>query len=352
MSSSTLQYAVAGILGLAWAWMLGRPLLLGALKKSRRNSIGYFREQQAALASAGEYPEPRTSLWDRRPRPISAWLDQSVENRRLQMLLGSALATFGTLLLAIALKGIFWSLFIVALISFVAYVSFAAYVGASRLRHQEAQSRVRHEAVVTAERQRRTLVAQAIVDSAPDTFVQQSIFQQQSLFGGEVQDELTDESDPYEHDGQLYTGDDELTRAELELAEKDLEFDSEERLDEEVIVDVDRNFVDYGKHPAEDRSEIPVDASASIDESFFEPIAEFSVAPLDIDAVVAEAVQTSYQRDAKYPADFAPDPTNEIFVDRPEASDRVSKPLRPASRPIYIESLLDDGGDHQRAVND
>ncbi len=379
MSTSTLQYAIAGLLGIAWVWMLGRPLLISALKKSRRNSIGYYREQQAALASAGEYPEPELSFWERRPRPVSTWLDQPTEKRRLQTLLGSASATFGTLLLAIALKGIFWSLFIVAAICLAVYISFAAYVGASRLRHHEAQNRVRRQAAISAEQERRLLIAQSIVDTAPEAFEQESIFHQQSLFATVDTDKA--QLDQYEAD--IYLPDDDFVAeefvaeefvAEEFVAEEFVaeEFVAEEFVAEEFVAEefADDEFVDepfaVGNHESdnEDNSSstyplamkevVPseVQGPAAIDDSFFEPIPEFSVAPLDVHAVVAEMMATGNESD-KFPADFAPDPTSELLIDPLDVRDRVSKPLRPksGSRPIYIESQLDDV-DNRRAVND
>ena len=203
VSSSTLQYGVAGLLGLAWLWMLGRPLLLSVMRRSRRNSIGYFRQQQAALAAAGDYPEVPLSLWERRPRPMARWWNQRPERRRLQMLLGSALATFSTLLLAIALKGMFWFLFVVAIICFAMYVSFATYVGAARLRHHEAQVRVRRRAVVSAERERRSLIAQSIIDQSSPADGELGLFEQQSLFG----ETETEETVPVEANEEPDAGD-------------------------------------------------------------------------------------------------------------------------------------------------
>ncbi len=349
MSTSTLQYAIAGLLGIAWVWMLGRPLLISALKKSRRNSIGYYREQQAALASAGEYPEPELSFWERRPRPVSTWLDQPTEKRRLQTLLGSASATFGTLLLAIALKGIFWSLFIVAAICLAVYISFAAYVGASRLRHHEAQNRVRRQAAISAEQERRLLIAQSIVDTAPEAFEQESIFHQQSLFATVDTDKA--QLDQYEAD--IYLPDDDFVAEEF-VAE---EFADDEFVDEPFAVgnhESDNEDNSSSTYPLAMKEVVPseVQGPAAIDDSFFEPIPEFSVAPLDVHAVVAEMMATGNESD-KFPADFAPDPTSELLIDPLDVRDRVSKPLRPksGSRPIYIESQLDDV-DNRRAVND
>ena len=134
--SSTLQFVVAGALIVAWVWMLGRPILTNLFRRSRRDSVGYFRYQQAVLSQQGG-PRRRSSLlWEDRPRPLLYWRSQQLEQRRLQTMLGFAIATFISMLLAIALRGVFVRLFLVVGICFVLYLCVAAYIGAAQLRRQ------------------------------------------------------------------------------------------------------------------------------------------------------------------------------------------------------------------------
>ncbi len=136
MKSSTLQFVVAGSLIAAWAWMLGRPILTNLFRRSRRDSVGHFRYQQAVLSQPmGE--QPRSRSWSDRPRPFADWRAQSVERRRLQLMLGFSLATFTSLLLAIALRGSFIRLFALMAVTFVAYIGVAVYIGSSQLRRME-----------------------------------------------------------------------------------------------------------------------------------------------------------------------------------------------------------------------
>lgn len=131
MSLSSLQLVVACALVAAWAGLLGRPIISGFLQRSGR-----------PLSADGS----RRLGWTDRPRPVGAWRLQPIEKRRLQLTLGFGLATFAALLLAIALRGEFVTLFLM-MVGFTAlHLTVAAYIGSVELRSQEAQTRARREA--------------------------------------------------------------------------------------------------------------------------------------------------------------------------------------------------------------
>ncbi len=88
----------------------------------------------------------RLGLFDRRPRPIESWRAQPIEQRRLQTMLAVGLALVTSMLLAIALRGEFVTLFLVMIGCSAIYLSVAAYIGSQQLHHQEAQNRARREA--------------------------------------------------------------------------------------------------------------------------------------------------------------------------------------------------------------
>ncbi|MEB3173000.1 MAG: hypothetical protein VKL97_03975, partial [Cyanobacteriota bacterium] len=133
------QFLVVGALAAAWIWMLGRPLLLMLVRRSHRDSVSQFRHHQAVLGrSLGAEPGSTGGL--RSFRPLADWRAQPRERRRLQVMLGFAMATFGSVLLALALRGVFIRLFLVMAIGFVAYLLMAASIGARELRAREAAS--------------------------------------------------------------------------------------------------------------------------------------------------------------------------------------------------------------------
>lgn len=140
MRSAVLQFLLAGALVVAWIWMLGRPLLTMLARRSRRDSVGHFRYQQAALGqTVGIDSAPRwtSSL----SRPLVEWRSQPLEQRRLQVLLGGAIAAFTSALLAIALRGSFVVLFLVMAGVFTVQLLVAAWIGGRELRAREADLR-------------------------------------------------------------------------------------------------------------------------------------------------------------------------------------------------------------------
>lgn len=79
-------------------------------------------------------PERAGELWWTRPRPLMAWRSQDVWQRRRQALVGLAVAAVMAMLMAVALRGIFVSVFILMLVVLVAAFVFAVARGAAELR--------------------------------------------------------------------------------------------------------------------------------------------------------------------------------------------------------------------------
>ncbi len=141
MSSAVLQFLVAGALAIAWIWMLGRPLLTMLVRRSRRDSVDHFRYQQAALGRSVGLDDDFERLQQlARFHPIADWRAQPLHRRRLQVLLGSGLATFIAALLAIALRGTFVRLFLVMTILLTTHLLIAALIGARELRASDAEA--------------------------------------------------------------------------------------------------------------------------------------------------------------------------------------------------------------------
>lgn len=166
MTSTVFQFLVAGALVMAWIWMLGRPLLTTLARRSRRDSVGHFRHQQAAIGrSIAAEPLDRAG---RLPsfHPVAQWRAQPIERRRLQLLLASAIAAFSSLLLAIALRGLFVRLFLLMAIGFVGHVLIGALIGARELRALEAG----RSTVGRTSRSRRQDLARSGVDAEAELF--------------------------------------------------------------------------------------------------------------------------------------------------------------------------------------
>lgn len=145
MRSAVFQFLVVGALAAAWIWMLGRPLLMLFVRRTHRDSVSHFRHQQAVLGRSigADGPFPGQAVDDRGTgfHPLQWWRSQPRERRRLQVMLGFGMATFASVLLALALRGPFVRLFLVMSIGFVLYLLVAASIGARELRAREAGMR-------------------------------------------------------------------------------------------------------------------------------------------------------------------------------------------------------------------
>ncbi|MGI9596238.1 MAG: hypothetical protein ACR2QK_08760 [Acidimicrobiales bacterium] len=159
-------------------------------RRSRRDSVGHFRYQQAVL-SQPMVDQRAPWSWADRPRPIADWRAQSIERRRLQMMLGFALATFVSLLLAIALRGLFLRLFALMGVSFSAYLGVAFFIGTTQLRRLESIQLVNAPAPI----QSRTAEAPAgVADDESETAPASSILEgEASVLWGDRSDEFEDQ---------------------------------------------------------------------------------------------------------------------------------------------------------------
>lgn len=418
MNSSTLQFLVVGALIAAWAWMLGRPILTSLFRRSRRDSVGHFRYQQAVLgqslfedsdvglgmasSNTDRLAKSVTGVGSSRPRPIADWRAQPIERRRLQLLLGFAIATFLSLLLAIALRGPFIRLFLLMAVCFAAYLGIAALIGASQLRRQEEEFALRQQAVADADLLSQEHQISDEFSAFDEIAVDEMAFDEIAVDEIAVDEiaveppaaSILDGLETYgdlEHFGQGIF-DEEFFEPIPELAsnsaDPELEFDElglesyevdevSERVDDELAFDE----LAFDEQPAFDEEpafdpDLAFDPGAAFDyvSPFeFKPLTEpgmpHSVLWADLeepeqpDVVMAEAEEAVESASAEFiessdsaggvepevtaEPETAPEPT---FTAAPEQ--RPRSPKRNKARPIYIESQLDDEADPRKAVND
>lgn len=362
MSSSTLQFLVAGALIAAWAWMLGRPILTNLFRRSRRDSVGHFRYQQAVLGRPlNEDPFSRRSVLQTVLQPLRDWRNQPVERRRLQIMLGFSFATFFSLLLAIALRGAAIRLFLIMIVSFAAYLAYAAYVGAAQLRRQQTSSRLNRRAS-TALDDRRFDDQQA--ETASETAATTTIGMRHTVSAQAA------DKDELEHHSDIVPDDSEI---------------------EDLAV-----YAEDASDPFDGRDGF---GTGNFDDGFFEPIPELQFAPLNLDASLIQPEQVGELEDddvlisAEHDLEvFADDEDSDLPArteileqdehphPEPVVAETIGpilepehvvedadenaapsftspprqrpRPTRKKARPIYIESQLDEVDGQQRVVND
>ncbi len=387
MSSSTLQFLVAGALIAAWAWMLGRPILTNLFRRSRRDSVGHFRYQQAVLGRPlDEDPFSRRSVIQTVLQPLRDWRGQPLERRRLQVMLGFSFATFFSLLTAIAFRGSAIRLFLIMVVCFAAYLGYAAYVGAAQIRRQQ-QPRARRARPASVAGEREQSVRKTAAD---ETTVSYADYVDEFDFIDEpYQTEVaaTYETDAAFEDGVRLTGSQAVEEVPVEE-------------EYELVAEVDDPFdgsTGFGTGDFED--------------GFFEPIPELQFAPLNLDASVikpTEELETDIAAESDVELVASSDIETEIEIENEIESDsgryqadhgvqaeveqglvsdvadievvtvdsadgtepadghdqtdatpaftapprQRQRPARKKARPIYIESVLDEVDDQQRVVND
>ena len=364
MTSSTLQFVVATGLVAAWGWMLGRPLLTNLFRRSRRDSIGHFRYQQAALGQQLDEGHRSGGRWAGRPRPLADWRAQPVERRRLQLLLAFAMATFASALLAIALRGLFVRLFVIMVLLFAAHLCIATVIGTVQLRRAEQERMAR-------------LAAPADNGARPSTSRARTGRRRE---GAAHHDHHQPPVEAEWYEAGPFEGADD---------------DRSDHEDQWAVAAMGRDpFADAGPE------------AGVYDEGFFEPIPELQFKPLQLDDSLiqpragdpARLADGTEQIEAADPADVATpaasasapasaaaasadiaapasasadvaghadpagpdeaDPHDPAGVGRGEATfitapaERPRLPKRNKARPIYIESQLDEGDERARAVND
>ncbi len=369
MSSPTLQFVVAGALVAAWAWMLGRPLLTNLFRRSRRDSVGHFRYQQAVLSQQSVHEHGSSRSWSDRPRPIVSWRSQPLERRRLQTMLGFAIATFVALLLAIALRGFFTRLFLVMTLCFVAYLGMAAVIGSIQLRRQTEVSISRRRTVAEqagALAESEAVAAAALVESPPLVHEPSVLFpevqedntlEEYDAFGAVFDEDffepipgLTFEPlnldasifDPSGSDNASLFGDDRGTSGEFfeQLVGRD-------NTGESFAIDDDGWIAE----PVFEGEELPdtVFPDTVFPDTVFAD-AEFDAVEFESDADVD--VDTEIVAGDVEPAEDASDDDRREPTFTAAPVQRQRPPKRNKARPIYIESQLDEGDDQIKAVND
>ena len=385
MSSSTLQFLVAGALIAAWAWMLGRPILTNLFRRSRRDSVGHFRYQQAVLGRPlDEDPFSRRSVTQTVLQPLRDWRGQPLERRRLQVMLGFSFATFFSLLTAIAFRGSAIRLFLIMIVCFGVYLGYAAYVGAAQIRRQQQPTsrRTRHSSVV-GERE------QPARGAAGDEHASSHI----------------------DYDDDLDLIEDEQSQTEVAAHyEADHGFEDGVRLTgsqppEETLVELDYELVAEADDPFDGSAGF---GTGDFEDGFFDPIPELQFAPLNLDASVIKPTEvteraanvefesgfdledeaefdldldvradnTSHEAGSPFEADSKDILAGDVVADESVSADPAvdsepaeqdqadvapaftappqqrQRPARKKARPIYIESVLDEVDDQQRVVND
>jgi hypothetical protein len=130
-----IQIVVAGLMLVAWVWLLGRPALSAAASASSADR----HEGDGDIDFWG-----RDSSWRRVTAKTGRlgkwWWGMPVERRRRQLLLATMIATFVSFFLAIALKGRFGYLFVMMLTLLVAHLAIASRVGSRLVRDQRARA--------------------------------------------------------------------------------------------------------------------------------------------------------------------------------------------------------------------
>ncbi len=120
--ATTIQILVAGSLLLAWIWVLGRPLVGGGTV--RRSDYRDLDRSFVARPDAEVGP----------PRQVQAliawWGRWQPEARRRQLMLATMFAVIASFLLAIALRGMFVTMFLLMVGVFAVHVAIASYYGA------------------------------------------------------------------------------------------------------------------------------------------------------------------------------------------------------------------------------
>ena len=142
--AATIQIIVAGILLLAWVWVLGRPLLSGGMGRGSYPSLdrSYLNQGDLGPDETFELPvavsEVETtsdsslfpfSVRALLPGFLRRWWRQPIARRRRQLMLATMFATFASFLLAVALRGRFIQLFALMALVLVVHALVAARIG-------------------------------------------------------------------------------------------------------------------------------------------------------------------------------------------------------------------------------
>lgn len=138
--ATTIQVVAAGALLLAWIWVLGRPLVTGALGRNAYRGLERSPLEGPELErSRSERSRTALAVAGRIPARLAGWWRTPVEIRRRQLMLATIFAAFGSFLLAIALRGRFVYLFGAMICLLVVHIAVAARVGGTIVAARRAQ---------------------------------------------------------------------------------------------------------------------------------------------------------------------------------------------------------------------
>ncbi len=363
MRSPTLQFIIAGALVAAWAWMLGRPLLTNLFRRSRRDSVGHFRYQQAVLSRPAGYEDEAPSRWADRPRPLRAWRSQTIERRRLQTMLAFALATFFSMLMAIALRGVFVRLFLIMALCNVVHIGVAAAIGARELRRREREARAR-----AATR----IAAKTAEDGTSSVSRHRVDAEHQAAPRARSELETGDQAEaryvPYQEPSVLFPDPPPPSPERDELI--DVGFDDEKfgtgEFDDEFFepipelmfepLNLDASILQDGDNPKDRTLFGPAEeeavVSSDLSDEFLEAvIGEGYLEAGDLFEADGEALDSfDVDEDAEPELDDEAEEPVPTFKAPPQQRPRM--PKRNKARPIYIESQLDEEEEKRKAVGD
>ncbi len=256
--------------------------------------------------------------WWERPRPVAAWRAQDVVQRRIQLLLGLSVATFGSMFLAIALRGVFVRLFLLMLGVMAVVLAVAAYIGAVELRHHRAQAGARR-----ANEERSRPILDGTSPSVP-------------ILEGHEYGPITMADEGFRQIDESEPG---LIFEPLNLDEIVLELGRDrhgESWGEEILI-ADSGF------------EVPIDAELARELGI-----EDTVEQIETESVTGTGEPPSDddvdrdRRAGRHDATFSAAPE----VGARQASARARSKKKRQARPIYIESTLDDDENQSNAAND
>ncbi len=346
MTLSTWQLVVVGVLIAAWVIVLGGPAVIDAYRwfngRSRRR---HARQHTSTRSTQDVQVVDETEIdrrgaptgdrrdgtgenlglaerlrfrWRERPRPVAAWRAQDVVQRRVQLLLGLSAATFGSMFLAIALRGVFVRLFLLMLGVMTLVLTVAAYIGAVELRHHRAQAGAGR---ASEERSRR------ILDGTSPSVPILEGNENSSITMAEEGFRQADDSEP----GLIFEP--------LNLDEIVLELGRDrhgESWGEEILV-ADTGF------------EVPIDAELARELGIEDTVEQIETESIgDTGEPPSDDAAEGDRRGGRHDATFSAAPE----VGARQASARARSKKKRQARPIYIESTLDDDENQWNVAND
>lgn len=324
MTLSTWQLIVVAGLAAIWAVVLGVPLLADLLRWLRNRPPTPRLDRRPTRRKLVEWFE---RAWWNRPRPIRSWRSQDVVRKRLQSILACAMATTVAMFLAIALRGLYVQLLLVMVAVSLVTLAVGAIVGAAEdenlVDQLRARRRDRADHGADGDEVWGDLVLPGLLGAAPLT----------------EPDEVPTANPFAEPDREISIP---------SLADITEAFRSPDRsgfLFEPLNLDEARDEVVIPEAVAEELSGVgPIDV----------PVDPKLAAELGLRVGDEIPEQTPPSEEAATGVDRRPDV---IFSAAPEAgsrqaSARARRAKRSKARPIYIESVLDEGDGPGKAIND